>query len=67
MPCCRIVSPTTSFFVFGRPRKLLLISTGNIHNQDLETLLIGNLRSITEFLTTNNFVELGRTSIIVHG
>lgn len=56
-----------SFVVWRKPRKLLLISTGNIRNPELETLLLANLDSIAGMLATNDFVELGRTSIIVHG
>lgn len=33
----------TSFHLHERPRKLLLVSTGNIRNMELETLMLSNL------------------------
>lgn len=55
-----------SFYLLGRPKKLLLISTGNITNADLEALLLGNIEALAGALTENDFVELSRTSITVH-
>jgi predicted nuclease of predicted toxin-antitoxin system len=55
-----------SFYLSGRPQKLLLISTGNIANKTLEPLLLGNVQALEEALTGNDFIELSRTSITVH-
>jgi predicted nuclease of predicted toxin-antitoxin system len=57
---------TSSFWLNNRPRKLLLISTGNISNKELEALLIGNFDQITDDLFKNRFVELNRDHIVVH-
>lgn len=57
---------TTSFWVKNRPEKLLLISTGNISNKELETLLIANFEQIITDLSKNRFVELNRNHVIVH-
>ncbi len=57
---------TTSFWLNNQPEKLLLISTGNIRNKDLEVLLIANFDQIIEDLSRNRFVELTREHIIVH-
>jgi predicted nuclease of predicted toxin-antitoxin system len=37
---------STSFWLQDRPNKLLLISTGNIRNSELETLLIANFEQL---------------------
>jgi predicted nuclease of predicted toxin-antitoxin system len=55
-----------SFYLTGRPQKLLLIATGNISNSALESILLHNLESLVEALASNDFVELSRTSIAVH-
>jgi predicted nuclease of predicted toxin-antitoxin system len=57
---------TTSFWLNNRPEKLLLISTGNIRNKELESLLIANFDQIISDLTSNRFVELTREHVIVH-
>ena len=55
-----------SFLTSRRPPKLLLVSTGNIGNIDLEGLIRSNLGMITEAFETSRFVEIGRNSLIVH-
>jgi predicted nuclease of predicted toxin-antitoxin system len=55
-----------SFLLARRPPKLLLISTGNIGNQDLENLVTKHLAQIAEALLTNDFVELTRSALIIH-
>ncbi len=57
---------STSFWLQNRPNKLLLLSTGNIRNTDLEILLIANFDQLIEELTNNRFVELTREHIVVH-
>lgn len=55
-----------SFVLHGRPHKLLLITTGNINNRELERVFLNNLARIVSALRTHDFVELGRTSLICH-
>ena len=55
-----------SFYVSGQPRRLLLISTGNITNIVLEALLLAHLDTLIATLETASFVELSRTVLIVH-
>ena len=55
-----------SFMIFGVPYKLLLVSTGNISNRDLEDILIRNLSVILEALEIYDYVEITRTSLIEH-
>lgn len=56
-----------SFVLQGKPWKLLLISTGNIRNAELEILLHANIKRLKEtFESGAAFIELNRTSLIVH-
>ena len=55
-----------SFLLQHRPHKLLLVSTGNIRNSELESLLISNLENIADKLNSFDFVELTRKTIIFH-
>ena len=57
---------TTSFWLNNRPNKLLLISTGNISNKELEALIVANFDQIIADLSSNRFIELSRDHIIVH-
>ena len=57
---------SVSFWLKNRPHKLLLISTGNIRNAELETLLITNFDALITGLTDSRFVELTREHVIVH-
>ena len=57
---------STAFWVKNRPNKLLLISTGNIRNAELEELLVATFDPLIAELIDNRFVELTRDHIIVH-
>jgi predicted nuclease of predicted toxin-antitoxin system len=52
--------------VHGQPRKLLLISTGNITNRELERLILTNIGQIAEFFERYDFVELDRKGVTIH-
>jgi predicted nuclease of predicted toxin-antitoxin system len=54
-----------SFLIAGEPT-LLLISTGNINNTDLEKLLRANLSSIEAAFASSRFVEITRDALVVH-
>jgi predicted nuclease of predicted toxin-antitoxin system len=56
----------TFFWLEDKPEKLLLISTGNIKNNELEKILIDNFDNIVSELSNNRFVELTREHVIVH-
>ncbi|MBA3322282.1 MAG: DUF5615 family PIN-like protein [Pyrinomonadaceae bacterium] len=57
-----------SFVLHRQPWKLLLISTGNIRNAELEKLFQANIAKLKEaFDAGAEFVELNRTTIVVHG
>ena len=55
-----------SFLLKKEPWKLLLISTGNISNDDLMNLFQLNISQIADSFETFNFVELNRTNLICH-
>ncbi len=55
-----------SFHLYRRPAKLLLISTGNIRNSELETLFMSNLESIAANFDGFSFVEINRATLILH-
>lgn len=55
-----------SFHLQRRPYKLLLVSTGNIQNMELESLFMANLASIASSFDEFDFIELNRASVIVH-
>ena len=56
----------TSFLLKGVPPKLLLISTGNISNDELSKLIAANLTALEAALAKYNFVELNATAITIH-
>src|SRR5918911_3336010 len=47
-----------SFHLYRRPHKLLLVSTGNIRNSELGSLLMSNLESIAGNFDHFDFIEL---------
>jgi predicted nuclease of predicted toxin-antitoxin system len=55
-----------SFLLTHLPYKLLLISTGNIRNADLESLLLAQLPAIVAAFATNDYLELSRSALIFH-
>lgn len=55
-----------SFILSHKPYKLLLVSTGNITNAELETLFVTHVSSITAAFATHSFIELNRNSLIFH-
>ena len=56
----------TSFTIQHKPHKLLLISTGNIKNNDLLAIFEANLSSIIAALDDYSFVELDRNNLTIH-
>ncbi len=55
-----------SFMTIQKPSKLLLISTGNIRNSELEQIFKSNLSTLVDLLENNDYVEMNRDRIIVH-
>lgn len=55
-----------SHLIFCRPKKLLLVATGNIGNAELEGLFHGNMTAIVAAFGSSDFLELGRFELTIH-
>ena len=55
-----------SFLAVQSPYKLLLISTGNITNAELDALFIPQISVIATAFETYDFIELTRTTLVFH-
>jgi len=55
-----------SFLLHKKPHKLLLVSTGNIRNKDLESLFLGNIKKMAEGFEVFDFIEIDRKDVIFH-
>jgi predicted nuclease of predicted toxin-antitoxin system len=55
-----------SHLLFGRPAKLLLITTGNLKNRQLLDLFRQNFGEIVPLFQLYNLIELNNNEIIVH-
>ena len=56
-----------SHLLRGRPQKLLLISTGNISNDELCKLFVPLISSMLREFLSCRFIELSRSGLIVRG
>ena len=56
-----------SHVLHGRPSKLLLVSTGNISNRDLEARVVPLIPDIVREFQTHCFLELGPTGLVIRG
>jgi predicted nuclease of predicted toxin-antitoxin system len=65
-----LITKATDFevtFELGQgPPKLLLITTGNIHNDELLELFVRHEEAIFNLLVQHAFLELSRHQLIVH-
>ena len=55
-----------SFLISGEPYKLLLVSTSNIANADLEDIFVPHVETIVTAFETYDYIELTRTNLIFH-
>lgn len=55
-----------SFLIRGAPQKLLLVTTGNVTNDDLIATFQRNVSQIERLFDTARFIEMDRTRLIVH-
>ena len=49
------------------PERLLLVSTGNLSNADLEALVVPRVSEIERLFSVTPFVEITRTTLIARG
>ncbi len=54
-----------SHTLYRRPAKLLLISTGNFNNAELEALMLPLIPAIIREFQAYSFLELGRTGLLM--
>src|SRR5712692_7920827 len=55
-----------SFLLRREPWKLLLISTGNLGNDELERLFLSGIKKVVEGFDAFDFIEMERTRLIFH-
>ncbi len=55
-----------SFYVHNKPYKLLLVTTGNIRNQQLYSLFTQHFDAILDHLEDHSFLELGSDKLVLH-
>jgi predicted nuclease of predicted toxin-antitoxin system len=55
-----------SFLLHRKPYKLLLVSTGNIKNKELEALFLANIEKVAEGFAKFAFIEIDQKSVIFH-
>jgi predicted nuclease of predicted toxin-antitoxin system len=55
-----------SFIVYRKPYKLLLISTGNIKNSELEALFLRKIQQIEDDFAKHDYIEIDLSNFIVH-
>jgi predicted nuclease of predicted toxin-antitoxin system len=56
-----------SHLLSGQPMRLLLVSTGNISNQELERLVVPLIPTIIADFQVHSFLEVGRSGILIRG
>lgn len=55
-----------AFVLTGTPKQLLLLSIGNITNDALAQLLLPQLAHLQALFAEHSFLELTRTTLIIH-
>ena len=55
-----------SFLLRREPWKLLLVSTGNISNDELVNLFRMNIDQLADAFKSFDFIELNQTSLVFH-
>ena len=55
-----------SFLICQQPYKLLLVTTGNINNNELIALFVKNLPELVKLFEQYSLIEINYTNIIIH-
>lgn len=55
-----------SHMIHGKPKKLLMVKTGNISNRRLQRIFEANEDAIIHSLESSNLVELNATGLVLH-
>jgi predicted nuclease of predicted toxin-antitoxin system len=65
-----LITKDTDFEIFHElgqgPPKLLLVTTGNIHNDELLEIFARQELTLHDLLNRHTFIELSRSQLIVH-
>lgn len=66
----KVLLDQASFYYFhmirGQPKRLLLITPGNIKNKELFNLIRANILHLQNLFTSCNFIELTNNGLIGH-
>ncbi|MCC5934945.1 MAG: DUF5615 family PIN-like protein [Balneolales bacterium] len=54
-----------NFIINNKPRKLIIVSTGNLRNQDLLTLFSQNIDTLLALLGENQVIEINTNEVTV--
>lgn len=55
-----------SFLLKNEPWKLLLVSTGNIRNDELVKLFMSNIQNIAITFESYYYLEINKTNLLIH-
>lgn len=55
-----------SFVLRNQPRRLLLVSTGNINNTELGKILADALPILEQAFLSSRYIELSRNAVVIH-
>jgi predicted nuclease of predicted toxin-antitoxin system len=55
-----------SLFNYGKQGMMLLVSTGNISNTELEAIRVPAIPTVVTAFRSCNFIELTRSSLVLH-
>ena len=55
-----------SFTIQQQPYKLLILTTGNINNNQLIDIFMNNLPQLAELFQEHSLIEMNRDTIVVH-
>ncbi|NES24849.1 MAG: hypothetical protein F6K41_39560 [Symploca sp. SIO3E6] len=55
-----------SFMTIHKPYKLLLVTTGNIRNTELEAIFSRNIQTLVNLFEHHDYIEMSRDAIIIH-
>lgn len=55
-----------SFMIKQQPYKLLILTTGNINNNQLIDLFMNNFPQLAELFQEHSLIEMNRDTIVVH-
>jgi len=55
-----------NFLLYGNPKKMIIVTTGNINNNALIRLFETNIDQMIELLLAHSVIEVSSTELVVH-